>query len=99
MMQSGTRPLLRELLFVRVAQRSAAGPLRASPLVPLRASPLVPLRASPLRAQGFISTWVFSQSGPMFVPAVVYLIVNLISYPALERINASVFTAISQLKV
>jgi hypothetical protein len=90
-MQSGTRPLLRELLFVRVAQRSAAGPLRASPLVPLR--------ASPLRAQGFISTWVFSQSGPMFVPAVVYLIVNLISYPALERINASVFTAISQLKV
>jgi hypothetical protein len=35
----------------------------------------------------------------MAVPAVVYLVVNLISYPALERINASVFTAISQLKV
>ena len=32
-------------------------------------------------------------------PAVVYLVVNLISYPSLERINASVFTAISQLKV
>lgn len=35
----------------------------------------------------------------MAVPAVVYLVVNLISYPALARINASVFTAISQLKV
>ena len=35
----------------------------------------------------------------MAVPTVVYLVVNLISYPALERINASVFTAISQLKV
>jgi len=35
----------------------------------------------------------------MAVPAVVYLVVNLISYPALERINASVFTAVSQLKV
>lgn len=42
---------------------------------------------------------VVVQSAPMFVPAVVYLVVNLISYPALERINASVFTAISQLKV
>ena len=35
----------------------------------------------------------------MAVPAVVYLVVNLISYPALERISTSVFTAISQLKV
>ena len=42
---------------------------------------------------------VVAGSRPMAVPAVVYLIVNLISYPALERINASVFTAISQLKV
>ncbi|ACO61146.1 Drug/Metabolite transporter superfamily [Micromonas commoda] len=42
---------------------------------------------------------VVAGSRPMAVPAVVYLVVNLISYPALERINASVFTAISQLKV
>ena len=42
---------------------------------------------------------VVAGSRPMAVPAVVYLAVNLISYPALERINASVFTAISQLKV
>ena len=42
---------------------------------------------------------VVLSSRPMAVPAVVYLIVNLVSYPALERINASVFTAISQLKV
>lgn len=42
---------------------------------------------------------VLASSRPMAVPAVVYLIVNLVSYPALERINASVFTAISQLKV
>jgi hypothetical protein len=41
---------------------------------------------------------VVLSSRPMAVPAVVYLVVNLISYPALERINASVFTAISQLK-
>ena len=42
---------------------------------------------------------VAKHSPRMAVPAVVYLVVNLISYPALERINASVFTAISQLKV
>ena len=42
---------------------------------------------------------VARHSPRMAVPAVVYLVVNLISYPALERINASVFTAISQLKV
>ena len=42
---------------------------------------------------------VVKHSPRMAVPAVVYLVVNLISYPALERINASVFTAISQLKV
>ena len=42
---------------------------------------------------------VVKRSGLMFIPAVVYLVVNLISYPSLERINASVFTAISQLKV
>lgn len=35
----------------------------------------------------------------MGVPALVYLVVNLISYPALARIDASTFTAISQLKV
>jgi multidrug transporter EmrE-like cation transporter len=42
---------------------------------------------------------VARHSPRMAVPALVYLVVNLISYPALERINASVFTAISQLKV
>lgn len=42
---------------------------------------------------------VARHSPRMAVPALVYLAVNLISYPALERINASVFTAISQLKV
>ena len=42
---------------------------------------------------------VLQHSFKMAVPAAVYLIVNLISYPALERIDASVFTAISQLKV
>jgi len=42
---------------------------------------------------------VVKRSGLMVIPAVVYLVVNLISYPSLERINASVFTAISQLKV
>ena len=42
---------------------------------------------------------VVRHSPRMAVPALVYLVVNLISYPALERINASVFTAISQLKV
>lgn len=42
---------------------------------------------------------VARHSPRMAVPAIVYLIVNLISYPALARINASVFTAISQLKV
>ena len=42
---------------------------------------------------------VAKHSPRMAVPTVVYLVVNLISYPALERINASVFTAISQLKV
>jgi len=31
--------------------------------------------------------------------AVIYLIVNLISYPSLQRVDASVFTAISNLKV
>ena len=42
---------------------------------------------------------VVAGSRPMAIPAVVYLVVNLISYPALERIDAAVFTAISQLKV
>jgi UDP-sugar transporter A1/2/3 len=42
---------------------------------------------------------VLRRSPRMAVPAVVYLVVNLISYPALARVNASVFTAISQLKV
>jgi hypothetical protein len=42
---------------------------------------------------------VMRKSGLMLLPAVIYLVVNLISYPSLERINASVFTAISQLKV
>ena len=42
---------------------------------------------------------VARHSPRMAVPALVYLVVNLISYPALEHINASVFTAISQLKV
>ena len=43
--------------------------------------------------------FILRKSLKMAVPAVIYLIVNLISYPALERIDASVFTAISQLKV
>jgi UDP-sugar transporter A1/2/3 len=43
--------------------------------------------------------FILRKSLKMAVPAVIYLIVNLISYPALERIDASVFTAVSQLKV
>eukprot|EP00656_Telonema_subtile_P026399 TRINITY_DN28371_c0_g1_i2.p1 TRINITY_DN28371_c0_g1~~TRINITY_DN28371_c0_g1_i2.p1 ORF type:complete len:346 (-),score=65.91 TRINITY_DN28371_c0_g1_i2:191-1228(-) len=42
---------------------------------------------------------VLSRGGKMAVPAAVYLVVNLISYPALARIDASTFTAISQLKI
>ena len=45
------------------------------------------------------TVYVMRKSALMLLPAVVYLVVNLISYPSLERINASVFTAISQLKV
>eukprot|EP00658_Telonema_sp_P-2_P014286 TRINITY_DN15425_c0_g1_i6.p1 TRINITY_DN15425_c0_g1~~TRINITY_DN15425_c0_g1_i6.p1 ORF type:complete len:332 (+),score=84.85 TRINITY_DN15425_c0_g1_i6:95-997(+) len=42
---------------------------------------------------------VIQKSVKMVVPAVIYLIMNLISYPALARIDASTFTAISQLKI
>jgi drug/metabolite transporter (DMT)-like permease len=46
-----------------------------------------------------VLTRIVARSGKMIVPAVTYLIVNLISYPAIARIDASVFTAISQLKI
>ena len=42
---------------------------------------------------------VVKTATPMLVPAFVYLVVNLISYPSLQRVDASVFTAISNLKV
>ena len=42
---------------------------------------------------------VVKTATPMLMPAFVYLVVNLISYPSLQRVDASVFTAISNLKV
>ena len=42
---------------------------------------------------------VVKTATPMLVPGFVYLVVNLISYPSLQRVDASVFTAISNLKV
>ena len=42
---------------------------------------------------------VVRKASPMLVPALVYLVVNLISYPSLQRVDVSVFSAISNLKV
>ncbi|CAL6447165.1 unnamed protein product [Bathycoccus prasinos] len=51
------------------------------------------------RLKSHIFERVVKTATPMLVPAFVYLVVNLISYPSLQRVDASVFTAISNLKV
>jgi hypothetical protein len=40
-----------------------------------------------------------SNSSAMVVPAVVYLVMNLLSYVSLQRIDAGLFTVFAQCKV
>jgi hypothetical protein len=44
-------------------------------------------------------TWLMSNSSAMVVPAVVYLVMNLLSYVSLQRIDAGLFTVFAQCKV
>jgi len=60
-------------------------------------------RKTDIKSFARLKTHIFERvvktATPMLVPAFVYLVVNLISYPSLQRVDASVFTAISNLKV
>eukprot|EP01134_Creolimax_fragrantissima_P001648 CFRG1648T1 len=55
--------------------------------------------AAPDTAQKSPVVWILQTSGPMVVPAAVYLIMNMLSYVALERIDAGLFTVFAQCKV
>lgn len=55
--------------------------------------------ANPGLSQVQTFSWLLGQSAPMLVPAVVYLIMNLLSYVAIQRIDAGLFTVFAQCKV
>ena len=43
--------------------------------------------------------WLLANSLPLMVPAVIYLIMNMLSFVALARVHASTFAVISQTKI
>jgi drug/metabolite transporter (DMT)-like permease len=77
--------------------------LCANEFMKLAFSIFMKYRKMDVRSLKGLRTHVFKRvvktATPMLVPAFVYLVVNLISYPSLQRVDASVFTAISNLKV
>ena len=77
--------------------------LCANEFMKLAFSIFMKYRKMDVRSLKGLKTHVFKRvvktATPMLVPAFVYLVVNLISYPSLQRVDASVFTAISNLKV
>ena len=42
--------------------------------------------------------WLANTSGPMVVPMVVYLTMNMLSFVALQRIDAGLFTILAQVR-